>query len=497
MPKIFRAIIFLFFLLMLFMPSFRIFSQEEPPCQTREECESLLKKYEEEIKKYEQNIQKTEKEKKTLQNQIYLLKQKIDKLKLEIEQSNVMIRDVSLQIKDTQESIEKTSQKIEAQKRKLVEILRTVYEMDKKSLIEILISEKNLSGFFDNLMYLEILNSKTKDLLDVVKNLKISLEDQKMILEKEKENLERILKMQTLQKQESENLKKEKEHLSKLTEAQYQKLLVEKKEIEKEAAKIRARIFELIGVPEAPTFGEAYELAKWVEKITGVRPAFLLAVLTQESNLGKNVGQCLLKEPKTGEGIRVKTGERQPGVMAPGPPYHPRRNDVKYFLEITQELGRDPFNTLVSCPINDPKLGLIPGKNSWGGAMGPAQFIPTTWADPKSSPTGVSYKDRIAKITGKPADPWSIKDAFLAAALYLADYGAAKRTRDAEWRAAMIYFSGSTNARYSFYGNSVMAIASRYEEDIKVLEQSMTFQELKLFSLNFHPLSLQYRESSF
>ncbi len=472
MPKIFRAIIFLFFLLMLFMPSFRIFSQEEPPCQTREECESLLKKYEEEIKKYEQNIQKTEKEKKTLQNQIYLLKQKIDKLKLEIEQSNVMIRDVSLQIKDTQESIEKTSQKIEAQKRKLVEILRTVYEMDKKSLIEILISEKNLSGFFDNLMYLEILNSKTKDLLDVVKNLKISLEDQKMILEKEKENLERILKMQTLQKQESENLKKEKEHLSKLTEAQYQKLLAEKKEIEKEAAKIRARIFELIGVPQAPTFGEAYELAKYVEKITGVRPAFLLAVLTQESNIGKNVGQCFLKDPKTGQGIRVNTGEKVEKVMNP-------TRDVPHFLNITKELGRDPFNTLVSCPI--PSVG------GWGGAMGPAQFIPSTW---------IKYKNRVKQITGS-ADPWNIKDAFVAAALYLADYGAAKRTYEAEWKAAMIYFSGTTNPRYSFYGNSVMAIASRYEEDIKILEKSMTFQELKLFSLNFHPLSLQYRESSF
>jgi peptidoglycan hydrolase CwlO-like protein len=462
-----------FFLLPFFLlPVSKIFSQEEPPCQTREECEALLKKYEEEIKKYEENIQKTEKEKKTLQNQISLLKQKIEKLKLEIEQSNIMIRDVSLQIRDTEESIEKTSQKIEAQKRKLTEILRAVYEMDKKSLVEILLSEKSLSGFFDNLMYLEVLNSKTQDLLEVVKNLKASLEDQKMVLEKEKENLENVLKMQILQKKESEDLKKEKEYLSKLTEAQYQKLLSEKKEIEKEAARIRARIFELIGVPQAPTFGEAYELAKWIEKITGVRPAFLLAVLTQESNIGKNVGQCFLKDPKTGQGIRVSNGEKVNRVMNP-------TRDVPYFLEITKELGRDPFNTLVSCPI--PSVG------GWGGAMGPAQFIPSTW---------IKYKDRVKQITGS-ADPWNIKDAFVAAALYLADFGATKRTYDAEWKAAMVYFSGTTNRAYSFYGNSVMAIASRYEEDIKILEQSMTFQETKLFSLNFHPLFLQCRESSF
>jgi len=229
MPKILKPFFLFLLFLFLFFSVFKIFSQEEPPCQTREECEALLKKYEEEIEKYEQNIQKTEKEKKTLQNQISLLKQKIKKLKLEIEQSNIMIRDISLQINDTEESIEKTSQKIEAQKKKLTEILRTVSETDKKSLVEILLSERSLSDFFDNLIYLEALNSKTQDLLNVVKNLKTSLEDQKMVLEKEKENLENVLKMQILQKKESEDLKKEKENLSKLTEAQYQKLVTGKR----------------------------------------------------------------------------------------------------------------------------------------------------------------------------------------------------------------------------------------------------------------------------
>jgi len=440
-------VLFLSFFLLFISKSF---SQEESPlCQTREECEQLLKKYEEEIKKYEQEIQKTTKEKKTLQNQIFLLKQKIEKLKLQIEQSNIMIRDTTLQIKDTEESIRKTSQKIEDQKKKIAEILRTIYEMDKKSLIEILLSEKNLSGFFDNLRYLENLNSKIQNLLSVVKNLKTSLEDQKMVLEKERESLERILKMQVLQKQESENLKKEKEKLSKLTETQYQKLLTEKKEIEEKAKKIRARIFELIGVSKAPTFGEAYQLAKYVEKITGVRSAFLLAVLKQESDIGKNVGQCYLKNTETGSGTRVTTGEKVERVM------HPSR-DVPYFLIITKELGRDPFSTLVSCPMSF----------GWGGAMGPAQFIPSTW---------MNYRDRVKKITGS-ADPWNIKDAFVAAALYLADFGAAQRTYDAEWRAAMIYFSGGTDSAYSFYGNSVMRIASQFEEDIKILEQSASFQ---------------------
>jgi len=99
----------------------------------------------------------------------------------------------------------------------------------------------------------------------------------------------------------------------------------------------------------------------------------------------------------------------------------------------------------------------------YGGAMGPAQFIPSTW---------MLYKDRLKTITAKPGDPWDIKDAFLAAALYLADYGAKKQTYAGEWQAAMIYFSGSTSSKYSFYGNSVMKITQGYEQDISQLESA-------------------------
>jgi len=99
----------------------------------------------------------------------------------------------------------------------------------------------------------------------------------------------------------------------------------------------------------------------------------------------------------------------------------------------------------------------------WGGAMGPAQFIPSTW---------MLYRDRIKEITGTPADPWNIRDAFLAAGLYLSDYGAARQTRTAEWKAAMIYFSGTTNKKYRFYGDSVMRIASQYEKDIEEIEKA-------------------------
>lgn len=418
---------------------------EELECDTLEECQSLLNQYEKEISQYESNIERSQQDQRTLNNKIYLLKQKISKLELEIKQSNIIIGDLEYQIGDTQESIEKTGQNVEQSKEKLSQVLREIYEQDQVSSLEILLAGNEISDFFENIVALEQLLARNQDILQDIKKLKTDLEQQETTLSQEKTDWEKMKQIQILQKQQSQQVKQEQEGIlyeTKGEEEEYQKLLAESKA---QAQKIRSRIFDLIGVPEAPTFGQAVEIAKYIENLTGVRPAFLLAVLTQESNIGRNVGQCYLKNPNTGSGIGVNSGITLERVMKP-------ERDVPHFLIICKETNRDPYNTLVSCPMSF----------GWGGAMGPAQFIPSTW---------VLYKDRVSSIAGGPADPWDIKDAFLAAGLLLRDAGAANQTYNAEWRAAMVYFSGSTDSRYSFYGDSVMSIAIGYEEDIAQLEK--------------------------
>ena len=444
--------IFLLVIVILIFPNQIIFTRaQELDCGTLQECQALLEEYEKEISQHQGNIFKSQQEQKTLNNTIYVLRQKVSKLELEIKQSNVIIGDLEYQIGDTQKSIVKTSQNIEGTKQRLAQVLRELYEQDQISSLEVLLAGNEISDFFEDIVALEELLARNQEILQEIRGLKTDLEEQEIDLGEEKTDWEKMKQIQILQKQENQQIKQNQEWILRETkgeEAEYQKLLAETRA---QAQKIRERIFDLIGVPDAPTFGQALEIAKYVENITGVRPALLLAVLTQESNIGRNVGQCYLKNRQTGAGIGANTGRTIQRVMKPMG-LSGRKGDIDDFFAVCKELGRDPYNTLVSCPMSF----------GYGGAMGPAQFIPTTWAH---------YKNRVQSITGKPADPWDIQDAFLAAGVLLKDAGAAKQTYNAEWRAAMVYFSGGTNPKYSFYGNSVMAITEQYEQDIAALEK--------------------------
>ncbi len=421
---------------------------------SKENYQSMLKKcldfYEGRITEIGKDINETGAKKKTLENKIYTLNKKIKNLNYQIYKSNLIINDLGLQIESTKTSIVKTSTKIEESKNKLANILRNINEEDQKPAIEILFSEDDLSAFFDNLMALERLDNESKKLLENIKFLKINLEAQQHSLNEDKLGVEETVQIQKSQKKESSKTKKDQEYYLGITKEEYQKQLKEKESIQKKATEIRTRLFKLVGVAKGGIeFGEAVKIAKYVENLTGIRPAFLLAIIAQESmrygKFGGNVGQCYLKNLLTGEGVIINSGKKISKVMKPS-------RDIGPFQTITKELGRNPYSTPVSCPMSF----------GYGGAMGPAQFIPSTW---------ILYKDKLASILGRPCDPWNIQDSFVAAGLYLSESGAATQTRKGEWRAAMIYFAGSTTkSAYYWYANQVLDRADQFQEDIDALK---------------------------
>ena len=428
--------------------------------------EKCKKYYEKEITEIEKDVNKTEQEKKTLSNEIYALKKKIRSLDYQINQNNIIINDLTVQIQDTQSSIEKTYLDIEKSKEKLANILRIIYEEDQRSLIEILFKEEKFSDFYDNLVALEVLNNENKEILKNIKDLKSYLETQENSLSQEKNEIKKVVVVQELKKEENAKAKKNQEYFLSITEKEYEKHIKEKKQAQEKVVQIEKLLFRLLETPEGGIeFKDAVEIAKKTSAQTGIRPAFALAILWQETKIGKYLGSCYLKDPKTGNGVYIKTGNKALRTMKPS-------RDVKPFLSIIDELNKagklktNAFSTPVSCCMY--KNGKPYG---YGGAMGPAQFIASTWVN--------EVKDGIEKITGDiPANPWNIRDAFLANGLYLKSLGAGAKTYDKEIYAALRYFGCTSSWCRTNYGEPVMSAAECCQQYIDKGSMSAKCQDL-------------------
>ena len=102
-----------------------------------------------------------------------------------------------------------------------------------------------------------------------------------------------------------------------------------------------------------------------------------------------------------------------------------------------------------------------PQSVGWGGAMGPAQFIASTW---------MIFKDRMATaLKVKTPNPWEPEHAFMASSMYLSDLGASTQQYSAERNAACRYYSGRAcdpNGINITYGTQVMAKAAKRHETI-------------------------------
>lgn len=395
-----------------------------------------LKDIQTRIGAYEKQLTAIKSQKNTLANRIAQLNAQHAKLSLQLQESKVRLQDTESKLAETLASIEGREKRLAALGDEMDGILRQLYKQDRRSLIQILLSEDSLSDFFEEVNgYLQI-NDSLAAVIDQYHVETASLRDQQARLADQKDQRQKLLSIMQLQAQDVAESLGEQGALLRATkgkEANYRSALSDSK---KQATEIKSRIYNLLQLGKQVTFGEAVAVAQWASSQTGVRPAFLLAILTQESNLGVNVGTCNRKGDPPSKSWRI--------IMKPD-------RDQAPFQAITSELGLPIDATPVSCPMRDKRGNQV----GWGGGMGPAQFIPSTW---------MGYRARITAITGKTANPWDMRDAFLAASLLLKTDGAG--TRGGEWAAAMRYFSGSTDPAYSFYGDSVVAQAAKYQNDI-------------------------------
>lgn len=399
-----------------------------------------------EIEVQQQIIKDTQAKKNTLQGDVTTLNAKIKAAQAQIDAKNIAIKQLAAQIVKKNAVIVQLSSRIDRGKESLASILRQTQMLDEYSMVSVALGSQDVSGFFSDLDAFVSIKTDLQTLFADIRDAKTQTEKEKADLAaKQNATADAKYVVETKQKQISSD-KTEKQQLLSITknqEVEYKKVLADR---QAKAAAIRAALFPLRDA-SAISFGLALQYAQQAQKVTNVDPSLVLAILTQESNLGANVGQCYLMNDDTGAGIGKNTGTAFAKVMSP-------TRDVPPFLALAFDLGFDPHHQVVSCPIASA--------GGWGGAMGPAQFIPSTWK---------SYANRVASGSGKSiANPWDPKDAIMAMSLYLSDLGADNGGYTAEHTAAAKYYAGGGWAGVGqTYANQVMAKVSSIQSNIDFL----------------------------
>ena len=409
------------------------------------------------IAKWQQVIKDTQNKAGTIQGDITVLNAKIKEAESAIKQKNIAIGQLSKEITNRNTKITELEGKLDKGKQSLAQMIRKTNEIDDYSLIEVLFANKKVSDFFQDLDTFFSVKRAMYEHFAVVREVKASTEVEKEQLDKKKNQeadakYEVETKKKTIAKSETE--KKQLLAVTKQEEKEYKGVLAER---EARAAQIRAALFRLRDT-EGISFAEALAYAENASAKTGVRAALILAILTQESDLGKNQGSCLVTDIVSGNGVGKNTGSPFEQIMKA-----PR--DTEPFKAITDRLGRDWKLTPVSCPPGAVyKVG-----RGFGGGMGPSQFIPSTWEIVKGSVAP------LAGVTADKLDPWNPEHSFMATGVYMSNRGAGGGGYTAERNAACRYYSGAacTPGRVPanvFYGDQVMAKAESIQDNIDFLK---------------------------
>ncbi len=398
---------------------------------SRDQIQQQLKILEKDIENNKAQLDSKKSERRTIERDLSILDAKVKEAKLSLQRRDLEIKTIDKTIKQKEVHIGTLNDRAKRARASLAQLLRSTRQADDQTLVEVMLRGDSLTSVFTESNDIASVQAALSDTFEEIRTTKRVLDEEKVRLEEEQQEHEELRAIQERERQAAVAREQEKAAILKATkgkEKEYEQYI---KQQERTASQLRQALFSLRDSTSGPlTFETMLKYADEASAQTGVRPELILAILTVETNLGKNVGK---------------------GTWTVD--MHPTR-DRPVFIEICAELGLDPDKMPVS------KKAWY----GWGGAMGPGQFIPSTWK---------GIKSRVASVTGEnPPNPWNARTATFATALYMKDNGAGAQTRAAERLASLRYLAGWKNATkpaYAFYGNEVMAFVDKYEREIRTI----------------------------
>lgn len=195
-----------------------------------EENKSKIENLKKATEEYAQKIEEYKGQSANLKNQLGLLDNQIIKIELDGKTLQMQIDKAKLEIDALNYHINKEVNEIEGQKITLSEYIKQIARDDQKSYLEILVLNDSFAEFFNQINYLETIQSDIQKIIDRLQILKQSVEVRKADKERQKEELIALKDQLTAKQNKLKEDQKAKELIlteTKTSEIQFQKLLAD------------------------------------------------------------------------------------------------------------------------------------------------------------------------------------------------------------------------------------------------------------------------------
>ncbi len=380
-------------------------SDDDKVDDLKDDIKDLNKKLEKKVKQKEA----LEKNLNSVQYAAYLTKKAINNTQAEIDKAQKDIEAKEEEIKLLERDKE---QKVLILKK----MMQKMYEKKQQPFIYIVLEKDNFLDMATSVDNFLRMKEKIVTAIDEIKKTQAEIDEDKKELAKVKEEKEALLDKKVAQKKALDNQKYG-------LQAEVNEKIAGIQKIQRKLNKLRSSLASFLG--KSVDIDDIVDAVKFASKKTGVRKEFLMAMLDKESDLGRFTGGCTYKNTK------IKKSEKE------------------IFKDICKELGYNYKKQKVSCALS----------YGYGGAMGVAQFMPSTWR---------GYEKAIAGYTGhNPPDPWNLLDGVVGMAEKLRRAGADKKS--GEHYAAKLYYCGGPSSAYwnthcEAYADTVKSWSKGYDE---------------------------------
>ncbi len=353
----------------------------------------------------------------------------IKKLNTEIASLNLSLAELENAIQEREKAIKELDDALGQHKAILSEAIRQVYEYNTLSYIEMLLGYGTLSDFNQKLEEIDRLQKSLKSSMEEIRKAKEQMEKEKEELTQKKKEQEQYKAMQEMSKQSLALKQQQQKNIlaninAQMTPLEQQMAIIEAelKSLQTAMAKIQSYLSQWVLQGTLTPEGIFRAVGNAAGLINGrPRAALLLGILQAESRLGLNLGKVRdLNE-----------------AFAWNP------NQLSVYLDICKNLCSaygGPYCKPESLPL------------SRDGAMGPAQFIPTSWK--------LFEKYVTAKFPGQVPNPWNLDHALVAMAAYVGRYSD-------EWTGVNCYGPGGCGGP-AWYADQVIEYANDWQTIIDI-----------------------------